>query len=963
MIFTEKQITINNNQCKIDSPVVLYRGDYNVEVRFTIVSSPYKYSNKQETNVIEQTEASYGQLVIKTPGDKPAIFSDITQTKRGAITFTIASAMIDEISEVGNYTFQIRLLDENKQSRATIPEVKNGIEIREPIASEDVSTTNEVGIATVGYALTTAGTTEDAFDSQGNYNKTTWGTGDRITDAKLNKIEAGIDGVNKKVASGGTGSNNAGDISIADTGNYFTSTNVEGALQEAGSQIKEIVNVADLAQEGNNVYIKDSNGNKVGNGITISSSSSSSSEITKDFINSNKYKLTWLGERFTAPSDYVAWGGSMRYEPRLGKFVQWLYCAPAHLHNTAKLYVVYIDKNTLVADEPIHCVYYDTDGSTQLNFDNEAGVTVRCLEDGTYQLIKNIKEGTADIKYRFNSTDYGKTWVKGERITPPSGVSGFDDIVTLSNGRLITSYGGPIFYSDDGGVNWTISTPATAGGNYEAEANFLELKPGVVMAIARYSMSGGTAGDGTPDSAIIAYSYDYGTTWTPWQLSTSILDMNAIGCKGIMHDGFVELFVCSRWYDGINNYIETGKRGAIYHYVARVDDALNDNFTNLGIIHYFDNSPQEVMAPDFAIDDNNEMLFSQACGGGSVTCTKFYAKGTKTNYFSLIDDTNKSNFTSYSNLKVDKLIDSLNAKILELQYALSQIPGSGVEEPTPDSGFVIWTKKSQASDDILLTDESNPFKEFLAKRVWYANVACSITNDTLGNKVFKYSNGHIFIPATRSNFAFEIKETIEANSSDWGLMKNLALVYDDITNYKNLGVYSKNVYIGTTKGSIESIKENLSEPYIVTRKIVREGDKILITVYIDDTLIIENKDITSIDCGVYGNYINFPGIYLSTELGKGAYIHYIKYGEWGDNLTYYSLTNTLTNCDTSNKTGFVFKDNAYTSIITANSGYQLDTVTITMGGNDITSTVYSNGEINIPNVTGDIVITASAISS
>ena len=76
MIFTEKKITINNNECKIDSPVVLYRGDYNVEVRFTIVSSPYKYSNKQETNVIEQTEASYGQLVIKTPGDKAPIFSE-----------------------------------------------------------------------------------------------------------------------------------------------------------------------------------------------------------------------------------------------------------------------------------------------------------------------------------------------------------------------------------------------------------------------------------------------------------------------------------------------------------------------------------------------------------------------------------------------------------------------------------------------------------------------------------------------------------------------------------------------------------------------------------------------------------------------------------------------------------------------------------------------------------------------
>ena len=200
MIFTEKKITINNNQCKIDVPVVLYRGDYNVEVRFTIVSSPYKYSNKQETNVIEQADASYGQLVIQTPNTTP-IFSEITATKKGAITFTITAEMIDEITEVGNYTFQIRLLDENKESRASIPEVVNGIEIREPIASEDVTDTNEVNVATVGYALTTTGTTEDAFDSQGNYNKTTWGTGDRITAAKLNKIEAGIEGVNQKANS------------------------------------------------------------------------------------------------------------------------------------------------------------------------------------------------------------------------------------------------------------------------------------------------------------------------------------------------------------------------------------------------------------------------------------------------------------------------------------------------------------------------------------------------------------------------------------------------------------------------------------------------------------------------------------------------------------------------------------------------------------------------------------------
>ena len=211
MIFTERTIKMSNDTCEIDNPIVLYRGDYNVEIRFTIIECPYKYSAKNATNIIEEVDASYGQLVIRVPNDGSPIFSDVVETKRGSVVFTLLAEMIDESIEVGDYTFQIRLFDSNKESRATIPPVENGISIREPIAFEDVSTTNEVGEATVGYALTTAATPEDAFDSQGNYNKTTWGTGDRITAAKLNKIEAGIDGVNKKVASGGTGSGSVAD--------------------------------------------------------------------------------------------------------------------------------------------------------------------------------------------------------------------------------------------------------------------------------------------------------------------------------------------------------------------------------------------------------------------------------------------------------------------------------------------------------------------------------------------------------------------------------------------------------------------------------------------------------------------------------------------------------------------------------------------------------------------------------
>ncbi len=206
MIFTERTIKLSNDKCEIDNPIVLYRGDYNVEIRFEIINCPYKYTAKNSTNIIETVNASYGQLVIKVPNDGHPIFSDIVETNEGSIVFTLSGEMIDESVEVGDYTFQIRLFDANKESRATIPPVENGIEIREPIATEDVTDTNEVGVATVGYALTTtAAETLDVFDTDGNYIKTNWTTGNRITAEKLNKIEAGIDGVNQKVASAGTG--------------------------------------------------------------------------------------------------------------------------------------------------------------------------------------------------------------------------------------------------------------------------------------------------------------------------------------------------------------------------------------------------------------------------------------------------------------------------------------------------------------------------------------------------------------------------------------------------------------------------------------------------------------------------------------------------------------------------------------------------------------------------------------
>ena len=143
MIFTKKTIRVTNGESQINAPIVLYRGDRNIKLCFKIVDCPYTYS-KTVYNIIESTEASYAQLVIQPPNNKFPIFGDITATENGYVTFIITGEMIDEIPEVGSYTFQIRLLDDEQHSRITIPEVVNGIEIREPIATGNASSATEI---------------------------------------------------------------------------------------------------------------------------------------------------------------------------------------------------------------------------------------------------------------------------------------------------------------------------------------------------------------------------------------------------------------------------------------------------------------------------------------------------------------------------------------------------------------------------------------------------------------------------------------------------------------------------------------------------------------------------------------------------------------------------------------------------------------------------------------------------
>ena len=55
MIFTDRTIKVKKGASSIDNPIVLYRGDKEVEIRFTLSeSSPFRFGVEAEPNIIEK---------------------------------------------------------------------------------------------------------------------------------------------------------------------------------------------------------------------------------------------------------------------------------------------------------------------------------------------------------------------------------------------------------------------------------------------------------------------------------------------------------------------------------------------------------------------------------------------------------------------------------------------------------------------------------------------------------------------------------------------------------------------------------------------------------------------------------------------------------------------------------------------------------------------------------------------
>lgn len=186
MIYANAKLTIKENESVCDSTIVLYRGDRNVQIRFILVNNMFK--------VVNQT---YAQMIIIRPS-KESLFTKTERIANDTVVLTITEEMIDELKEVGSYTFQIRLYDDTMTSRITLPPCNAGLYVEEPIAIESDTRINDarINFAAVKYS----GETLDTFDEEGNYNITEWLSGDIISDVRMNKIENALYSINEKAS-------------------------------------------------------------------------------------------------------------------------------------------------------------------------------------------------------------------------------------------------------------------------------------------------------------------------------------------------------------------------------------------------------------------------------------------------------------------------------------------------------------------------------------------------------------------------------------------------------------------------------------------------------------------------------------------------------------------------------------------------------------------------------------------
>lgn len=283
MIYKQCTITIAKNGATLDEDIYLYRLDKNIELHFTIVNNKYKFDKSDLNNIIAQTQAAYFQVRLYKNADIKYTFA-IQPTDNGKAILKITDDLIDDPIEVGEYDFQISLLDADKTSMISMPIVTKQLHVCEPLVSD----TALMGKAVLGLSTAANGEIKNAFDSEGNYIREIHSNGEIISAQLFNKFEEALE-TNTKAIKANTGGGSTGG-----TGTSYDDTAIKNDISTIKTDINSIK--TDLGTTQLTTTAKDVKGainevnKKIGTGTTptVNSVEPQDDDIPKVFFSGEK---------------------------------------------------------------------------------------------------------------------------------------------------------------------------------------------------------------------------------------------------------------------------------------------------------------------------------------------------------------------------------------------------------------------------------------------------------------------------------------------------------------------------------------------------------------------------------------------------------------------------------------------------------------------------------------------------
>lgn len=209
-IFSEYTIYIENGKAKLDRDIYLTRGDSDIDIFFNIdgfdflfmneITSPIGggdgdpgtiTSNDIGTTPIEGVDdigngLNAFRIILRKPNEVKDLGKKISPDRK--IRLRVTKELLDELDEVGDYTMQIILYD-NEGGSISLPFIYNQLHISN-LLYEEGNDSSEIGSGGINKGHISIGDDDtDIFNPTKGYNKTDWGDQDIITDSKMNKIE------------------------------------------------------------------------------------------------------------------------------------------------------------------------------------------------------------------------------------------------------------------------------------------------------------------------------------------------------------------------------------------------------------------------------------------------------------------------------------------------------------------------------------------------------------------------------------------------------------------------------------------------------------------------------------------------------------------------------------------------------------------------------------------------------